>query len=146
MKKRTKIICLTIAVLFAAIWGLSEVPLFETGLEAYEQQDYATALNEWKPLAENKGFLATPDGPLCMIGVCYEEEDVTKAQYNLGAMYASGHGVPQDNIRALMWINIAASKGLETALKYKDVVAKKMTSAQIAEAQKLVQEYTKGVE
>ena len=135
-----KLLCLTIAVLFAAIWWLSEVPLFETGKEAYAQGDYGTALNEWKPLAENKGFLATPDGALCMIGVCYEEEDVTKSQYSLGAMYANGHGVPQDNIRALKWINIAASRGDEKALRLKDAVAKRMTPAQIAEAQKLARE------
>ena len=55
-------------------------------------------------------------------------------------MYANGHSVPQDNIRALKWINIAASKGDEKALRFKDAVAKRMIPAQIAEAQKLARE------
>jgi len=111
MKTLTAILCLPSAVLFAAIWGLSEVPLFETGQEAYVQRDYGTTLSEWKPIAENKGFLATPDGPLCMIGVCYKEEDVTKAQYNLGEMYANGHGVPQADKTAAKWYRLAAERG-----------------------------------
>ena len=56
MKTLTAILCLPSAVLFAAIWGLSEVPLFETGKEAYAQGDYGAALNEWKPLAQTKVF------------------------------------------------------------------------------------------
>ena len=47
----------------------------QAGLEAYNRDDYATALNEWRPLAE-QGHPA--------------------AQYSLGFMYTNGLGVPQD--------------------------------------------------
>ena len=81
--------------------------------------EYATALKEFTPLAE--------------------QGDAT-AQYNLGLMYGNGQGVLQDNIYAHMWFNIAASNGDGDAAKYRDLTAKEMTSNQLAEAQKLARE------
>ena len=43
-------------------------------------------------------------------------------------------------MRAHMWLNLAASKGNKHALKNRDVVAKRVSPAQIAEAQKLAHE------
>ena len=63
-----------------------------------------------------------------------------EAQTNLGAMYTSGQGVVQDYIRAHMWFNLGAVKGYSTAVKNRDIVAKWMTSQQIAEAQKMARE------
>lgn len=65
-----------------------------------------------------------------------------KAQFNLGLMYANGQGVPQSNIQAHVWLNLAASKleladEREAAVHNRDVVAAKMSPAQIAHAQKL---------
>ncbi len=57
-------------------------------------------------------------------------------------MYGNGQGVPQDYVQAHMWYNLAAA-GLppgedhDTAAKNRDIVAKLMTPAQIAEAQRL---------
>jgi TPR repeat protein len=57
-------------------------------------------------------------------------------------MYANGHGVPQDYVLAHMWFNLAAATGMvETAAADRDMVAAKMTPAQIAEAQKLAREW-----
>ena len=65
-------------------------------------------------------------------------------QYALGFLYEFGKGVPQDYVRAYMWLNLAAanSKGeiQEGTAKYRDDVARRMTSAQIAEAQRLAQQ------
>jgi TPR repeat protein len=55
-------------------------------------------------------------------------------------MYKNGQGVIQDYTRAHMWLNIAASQGNEMAMENRDIVAKAMTSSQIAEAQKLARE------
>jgi TPR repeat protein len=68
------------------------------------------------------------------------------AQFNLGAMYANGQGVPQDYVSAHMWFNLSAAQGEKNADKQRDLVAKRMTEAQIAEAQKLAREWkpTKG--
>ena len=48
---------------------------FDKGLTAAQNGDFATALKEWKPLAE---------------------QGLAEAQYNLGLMYHNGDGVPQD--------------------------------------------------
>ena len=62
------------------------------------------------------------------------------AQNNLGRMYANGQGVPQDYVRAHMWLNLAAAQGDSVAVKNRDLAAKIMTAAQIAEAQKMARE------
>ena len=61
-------------LLFSLFLGLPSYSSdFDKGLTAYNNGDYATALKEWKPLAE--------------------EGDVD-AQTNLGLMYQNGWGVP----------------------------------------------------
>ena len=62
-------------------------------------------------------------------------------------MYAKGAGVPQDYARAHMWFNIAASSGKgyareirAQARKMRSEVEKKMSPAQITEAEQLAKE------
>jgi uncharacterized protein len=71
------------------------------------------------------------------------------AQNSLGSMYAQGMGVPQDYVQAYVWYNLAAERfsALETERRKwaafgRDLVANKMTSSQITEAQKLAREWT----
>jgi len=52
-------------------------------------------------------------------------------------MYYKGEGVLEDYVQAYAWWNIATTRGDKGAKKYKGIVKKKMTPAQIAEAQKL---------
>ncbi len=73
-------------------------------------------------------------------------QDLAAAQNSLGVMYVNGQGVPQDYAQAHMWYNLAASsfppgEDLDRAVKNRDIVAKKMTPAQISEAQKLAREW-----
>ncbi len=63
------------------------------------------------------------------------------AQFFLGGMYYSGRGVAQDYVQAHKWFNLAAASGHEIARKERDLLAKKMTPAQIAEAQKLAESW-----
>jgi len=56
-------------------------------------------------------------------------------------MYYKGEGVPQDYVKAHMWVNLAGAKGDEEAIKARDSIAERMTPAQIAEAQKLAREW-----
>jgi hypothetical protein len=51
MKNLTATICLTIAVLLGSA-GMSWNADWDQGLTAYKSGDYATALREWTPLAE----------------------------------------------------------------------------------------------
>jgi TPR repeat protein len=68
------------------------------------------------------------------------EQGHAKAQYDLGVMYYNGQGVIQDYTHAHMWANIAASQGHKLAVKNRDIIAKQMTSTQIAAAQNLARE------
>ena len=96
-------------------WGAD----FQRGLTAAQSGDYATALREWKPLAE-QGY--------------------ARAQSNLGYMYVKGQGVIQDKVYAHMWWNIAASSGHKDLVKKRDIIAKQMTPSQLEKAQDLARE------
>lgn len=67
------------------------------------------------------------------------------AQCALGAMYEEGEGVPQDYVRAYMWYNLAAAQMTgdeqKLAADNRDKTARRMTPAQIAEAQRLSQQF-----
>ena len=88
------------------------------------------------------GFLLTP---VMAVGQAPDFEDtlrlaergVAAAQYNLGVMYASGEGVPEDYVRAYAWSIIAAVSGGEDAIELRDDLRELMTPSQIAEAQQL---------
>ena len=76
------------------------------------------------------------------------EQGHAKAQVNLGVMYHHGQGVPQDYVQAHKWFNLAASRypanekeNRDSAVKGRDLVAAKMTAAQIAEAQRQAREW-----
>jgi TPR repeat protein len=64
------------------------------GLAAYDRGDFATALKEFTPLAE---------------------EGVPTAQAALGAMYMDGLGVPRNIPEALRWLGMAAEQGMAAA-------------------------------
>ena len=94
---------------------------FQAGVEAYKRGDYDTALKEFRPLAEQGDAFV---------------------QFNLGVMYIKGQGVPQDYVLAHMWMNLAAAKGVKKAVKGRDLLEKFMNLDQLAEAQRLVREWT----
>jgi len=55
-------------------------------------------------------------------------------------MYANGQGVPQDYVRAHMWLNLSGAIGNISGGKTRDQIAAWMTPQQIAEAQKMARE------
>jgi hypothetical protein len=165
---------------------------FQAGMDANNRGDYATALREWRPLAEQGDALAQYNlGVLYRKGRGMPQDDVharqwyekaaaqgqAKAQYNLGTLYLNGEGVPKNNQQALRWFrlaadqgealaqtkiaimydegqgvpqdfvqahkwyNLAATNGDKPAAELRDALAKQMTPAQIAEAQKLAREW-----
>ena len=124
---------------------------FAAGLSAYGAGDYATALQEWKPLAEQ----GNADAQLNLGNMYYDGQGVLQdyaeavrwwrlaakqgdatAQASLGFMFANGYGAPQDDATAHMWLNIATAHGADGAFKNRDEVAKRMTAAAISEAQR----------
>ncbi len=130
-------------------------------MAADQRGDYATALREWRPLAEQgnaeaqfnlgnmyrKG-LGVPQDYAEAVNWFRKaaEQGHAKAQLFLGNMYFFGQGVSKDYVQAYMWFNLAASRHppgevRDTAVKNRDIVAKKMTPAQKAEAKKLAREW-----
>ncbi len=100
--------------LFSGIW-----PVYaglEEGLTAYNSGDYKAALKEYMPLAE---------------------QGDADAQVRLAMMYEKGQGFLRNNVMAYMWFNLAASQGDELAALMREVIEKKMSKEQVAEAQKL---------
>jgi len=67
---------------------------FQKGLAATKRGDYATALSEWRRLAE---------------------QGHARGQHNLSVMYGKGLGVTRDYAEALKWSRMAANQGLAQA-------------------------------
>src|SRR5437660_11013404 len=86
------------AFVFTLAWGAATLAWaeadFQKGLAAYKAGDFATALKEWRPLAE---------------------QGLAKAQHNLGGIYDNGRGVPPNYGEALRWHRLAAEQGFAAA-------------------------------
>ncbi len=73
-------------------------------------------------------------------------------QHSLGNSYAKGEGVPQDYVKAHAWLNLAATHKFRLGtsgmsfLEIRDRLAAQMTTAQIAEAQKLAADLWQRIE
>lgn len=79
-------LALLVSLLALPAWGQD----YDAGAAAYKRGDYATALEAWRPLAE--------------------QGDV-HAQFDLGAMYDHGMGVPPNDAEAAKWYRLAAEQG-----------------------------------
>ena len=69
------------------------------------------------------------------------EQGEATAQFNLGNMYAMSKGVPKNYVAAYMWFNLSAESGNLIGINNRDLIAKRMLPEQIAEAQRLSQEW-----
>ena len=126
------------------------------GVDAYLRGNYATALSELRPLAEQGNADAQYN-----LGLMYDKghgvpqdygqarqwyekaaaQGNAMAQYNLGVLYRNGQGVPQDLVQAHKWFNLSAAKGDNVGAATRDALAILMTPAQIDEAEKLAREW-----
>src|SRR6266496_4228191 len=83
-----------LSMLFVLCWLGSACADYQKALEAYNAGDYAGALREWRPLAE---------------------QGDASAQNNLGVMYENGQGLSKDYGQAHVWYRQAAEQGLPSA-------------------------------
>ncbi len=129
---------------------------FGAGKAAYDRGDYAAALREWKPLAEQGDANAQNNfGSMYYYGLGLPRDYIQAvawyrraaeqgdafAQFHLGAMYGEGRGVPRDYVQSYKWSSLAAAQGNETASKYRDITAERMNREQIDEAERLAREW-----
>jgi hypothetical protein len=71
------------------------------------------------------------------------DQGLAIAQFNLGFGYASGQGVPQDDVMAHKWFSLSAAQGNQDAARNRDTIEQIMSPEQIAEAQRLAREWKK---
>lgn len=153
MKMRTTVY--VIAILLVALAAPARAD-FKVGHAAYKKGDFATALKEMGPLAEQGHFIAQFN-----LGLLYDngqgvKQDHQKAAYwyrrsakqghsdaqnNLGRLYFTGKGVPKDLVQAYKWASLAADQGNRNAAGGRDFLATKMTPQQISEARRLAKEF-----
>ena len=120
MKKLLCAVGLTLGVHAFAVAGLAE------GLAAIKAQDYATALKELLPVAEEGNPEAQHNlGRLYIFGMGVPKDPAkgldwykkaamqgyAPAEYGLGTLYAFGDDVPKDDAEAVRWFRIAADHG-----------------------------------
>ena len=63
------------------------------------------------------------------------------ALFQLGLLYCSGREVELDLVTAHKWFNLAAARGNQEAKHYRQELAREMTKAQIAQAQRQAREW-----
>ena len=146
---------LSAAAIVFTLPGTAQAQDLTKGIEAYHAGDYATALQEWKPLAEQGdaaaqlflGFMhdygeGVPQNFKAAVKWYRKaaEQGDADAQYNLGFMYEFGKGVIQDKVLAHMWYNIGTANGDELSAKYRDEIAKDMSREAIEKAQAMARE------
>ncbi len=114
---------LALSALFSILLVGTASADFDAGLAAYEAGDYAAALREWRPLADEGDLDARFYlGEMHLRGNGVErdfqkaadwlgkaaEAGHPRAQGVLGGLYAVGLGVPQDFGMAYFWMIVAA--------------------------------------
>lgn len=117
-------------ILIFALAALPAMSDFDAGLIAYNRGDFATALAEWQPLAEQGHARAR-----FYLGVMYAnasgvdrslrkavelyrqaaEAGLPEAQNALGFVYRVGNGVAKDDAEAVRWYRLAAEGGIGEA-------------------------------
>ncbi len=129
---------------------------YQAGADAYLRGNYATALSELRPLAEQGNADAQYN-----LGLMYDKgygvpqnyvqtrqwyekaaaQGLADAQFSLGVLHRKGHSVAQDFVQAHMWFNLSAANGEMAGAVQRDTLAILMTPAQIDKAQKLAREW-----
>ena len=163
MRRLTATLCLTLALLLGSVGvSASEVIIednaiasFRRGLTAYDEGDYATALREWRSLAQQSDADAQNNlGVLFFKGQGvpkhYEiavvlfrlsaKQGNSTAQSYLGGMCGLGQGVKKNLVTAYIWASLGAYNGNEKGAKLRDIFAKRMPPDDIATAQELARE------
>jgi TPR repeat protein len=120
-----------LAALAAAALAACSGPSFNKGVDAYKAKDYAGAMAQWRPIADNGDAQAQNN-----VGSLYREglgvkadaaeasrwfakaaaQDYADAQANLGVLYMQGSGVPQSYEMARGLFAKAAAKSNPIAI------------------------------
>ena len=158
----SKLLAIAAALLFAVLAAPVAAQSLEAEMReaagAYERKDMATAVRIWKAWADRGNAEART-----LLGAMYwsgegvprnhaeaarlyllaANQGYARAQNDIGFMYGFGEGTPpRDDVEAYKWLTLAIARytarnqdRLDQAIKDKAVLAKRMTKAQIADAE-----------
>ncbi len=123
------------------------------GLQAFDGGDYREATRIWRALAEQGDDLAQVAlAGLYRNGTGVRQDMAAAArlyrraaergnvdgQLNLGELLTGGFGVRRDLVAAYQWLSLAARQGRDWAAERRREIARQMSRAQIAEAERRV--------
>jgi TPR repeat protein len=128
---------------------------YQEGLRAFETGDYATAYQEFHALAQQ----GSPDAQFVLaqmysFGAGVPQDDAeaftwfrragegghAEAQAVLGFLHAYGVGIEEDAFQAYFWFSLAATRANPVAEANRDKIARSLSAARRAEADRLVAE------
>jgi TonB family protein len=148
--RRYRLLLVSILILFAIALGFVDANALqqETDIEnlfrAAELGDAGSQSELALNYALGRGVSKNTEEAVKWYQKAADQGDIT-AWLALGEMYSSGLDVRQDCVLAYMWFDLAAGisngHGRTIAQKDREKLAKKMAPQQIAEAQRLVQEW-----
>lgn len=145
------------ALLATALLLAITAPAFagrDEGEAALRRGDFAAALAEFRPLAEAGDAASQFD-----LAILYQHgwgtardtaaatawyikaarQGHVEARHNLGLNYMFGWGVARNDVQAYLWFSLAAETPLANAATNRDILAERMSAAERAEAEALVE-------
>ncbi len=131
--------------------GSAAAETLADGLAAFDGGDYREAVRIWRSLADHgddlalvalAGLYRTGTGvgqDMAAAARLYRaasDLDNADAQLNLGELLGGWFGIEPDRVAAHMWLSLAAAQGRAWADRHRQEIARRMSHAEIAEAER----------
>lgn len=157
--KSTSLPAFALCAALLSTCSLCGAATLQSALAAQDQGDFQSAFQQFKQLASSGDAAAQ-----FQLSILYDSgkgtrQDVREALYwlrmsavhgnpqaqsNLGVAFSKGRGVAQDLVRAYAWFAASAASGDSVAVTNRDLVARRMTEQQIAQAKALLIDCQRG--
>ena len=147
---------IAIAVVLLSLGTAPVLAGMTEGKAALDAGDYATAINELKPLAETGdasaqallaqiylgGHGGSAAEAMTLLNAAANQGDA-QAQAQLGLIYATGKGAPADNMKAYQWFALAAKSQQAATPRIlaetnRDAIGRRLSASERAQAETLI--------
>jgi TonB family protein len=108
---------------------------------AYARRDFATALAEFRTLANGEGVAQNHAEAVHWYRKAAAKGNAD-AQRSLGMCFATGQGVAKDPVQAAVWLNLAADQQDPLAQRLRQKLEVELTPAQAAQAAELARQWS----
>jgi TPR repeat protein len=156
MRVKLMVTCVPLVAMAVPTSGTAIAQDFRSGLSAYNNGDYTTALREWlgpaesgDPAAEagigflfHKGLGVTQDdAEAASWFVKAAEQGQAEAQLLLGTLFFFGRGVPQSYVSAFAWCDIAETNGQSDASECRDAALEHLSPTEMQQSFNIVSQW-----